>query len=122
MLGALVLGSFSMACIFLTVTLTVRRIGKQLRGLFASETLTKRLLLNNGKDPERMLQSESLLRALVVSYESDLPILQRHLVKLDEKAQGKSLIIAETRRLLLQVRICTNAGSCRLLLDFVLGC
>ncbi|KAF1315040.1 Ubiquitin system component cue, partial [Globisporangium splendens] len=65
--------------------------------------LSSQLLLNNGKDPEQIVQSESLLRALVVCYESDLPMLQRHLVKLDEKAQEKVLIIAETRRLLLHV-------------------
>lgn len=68
--------------------------------------MTKLLLLNNDTDPEMLLQNESLLRALVVCYESDLPTLQRHLVKLDEKAQEKTVIIAETRRLLLLVCFC----------------
>lgn len=68
--------------------------------------MTKLLLLNNDMDPEALLQSESLLSALVVCYESDLPVLQRHLAKLDDKAQEKTLIIAETRRLLLLVSFC----------------
>lgn len=74
----------------------------QLSGLLVSEAFAP-LLLESGVDVELAFRSDTLLRALVVCYEADLPTLQRHLVKLDDAAQAKLAIIAETRQLLLQV-------------------
>uniref|UniRef100_K3X5M3 CUE domain-containing protein n=1 Tax=Globisporangium ultimum (strain ATCC 200006 / CBS 805.95 / DAOM BR144) TaxID=431595 RepID=K3X5M3_GLOUD len=77
---------------------SIYEISLSLRGLFTSKSLSSLLLLNNGKDPEQIVQSESLLRALVVCYESDLPMLQRHLVKLDEKVLGRFMDLLMTKQ------------------------
>ncbi|TYZ58699.1 hypothetical protein PybrP1_007839 [[Pythium] brassicae (nom. inval.)] len=82
---------------------SIYEVALSLTGLLASDAFAPLLLLERGADVELAFRSETLVRALVGTYEADLPTLQRHLVKLDESAQDKLLVIAETRHLLLQV-------------------
>jgi hypothetical protein len=57
-----------------------------------------------GHTEDATLAAGSLVRALAVCYEADIPVLQRNLSKLDETAQKKAaLLIPESRRLLLRV-------------------
>ncbi|TMW61106.1 hypothetical protein Poli38472_013569 [Pythium oligandrum] len=50
------------------------------------------------------LTSDTMLYTLTTCYECDLPVLQRALIKLDDKAQKKAaLLIPDARRVLLQI-------------------
>lgn len=63
-------------------------------------------MLLNGKNAEADLdaRASSVIYALARCYELDLPHLQRQLATFSEKAQQKMVLIAETRRTMLQVQ------------------
>lgn len=87
-----------------TLTWTNALLKSQLWGVVSPSTT--KLLFLGGKNAEEDLnaQESSLIFALVRCYELDLPTLQRHLATFDEShALDKLAVVADTRRILLQV-------------------